>query len=256
MALATDLRAALFTYLIVHGDDNLILAQRLGEWSSRAPDLEDDIALTNIGLDHLGQARALLAYAGEVEGAGRDEDLLAFRRSEREYRNALLVEQPNGDYAQTMARQLFFDAYQLSLWEALSVSTDATLAGIASKALKEARYHYRHSGTWVVRLGDGTDESHRRMQAGVDAMWRFVGELFTRTAETEPLVASGIGFDPTPWKSDWDERITAVLAQATLSVPNEPFVRTGGREGLHTEHLGHLLSDLQYMQRTYPGLKW
>lgn len=246
----------LFSYLLAHADDNLILAQRLGEWSSRAPDLEQDIALTNIALDHLGQARALLTYAGQVEGAGRDEDMLAMLRSEREFRNALLVEQPNGDFAQTMTRQLFFDAYQLSLWEALSTSEDETLAGIAQKALKETRYHYRHSGTWVIRLGDGTEESRRRMQAGVDALWRFTGELFHLGDGYAALVDEGVAVDPAGWKAAWDERVAALLAEATLAVPDDPFQRTGGRAGLHTEHLGYILAELQYLPRAFPDAEW
>ena len=251
-----DRRDALFSYVLSHGDDNLVLAQRLGEWTSRGPELEEDIALTNFALDHLGQARALLTYAGEVEGEGRDEDALAYHRDERSFTNALLVEQPNGDFAQSMARQLFFDTYQLSLWDALSTSADAALAGIAAKALKEARYHYRHSGTWVVRLGDGTEESRRRMQAGIDALWRFTGELFELPDSHRPLVEEGVAVDPAAWKPTWEARISAILDQATLSMPGDPFQRGGGRGGFHTEHLGHLLTELQYLQRAYPGLHW
>lgn len=249
-------RDALFTYVLGHGDDNLILAQRLGEWTSLGPDLEEDIALTNIALDHMGQARALLTYAGEVEGAGRDEDALAYLRSEREFRNVLLVEQPNGDFAQTMARQLFFDAYQLSLWEALSSSADDTLAGIARKALKEARYHYRHSGAWVIRLGDGTEESHHRMQAGINALWRFTGELFDIWDDHAGLVEQGTVVDPAQWQAAWHERVATILTRATLAVPSDPFQRSGGRAGLHSEHLGHMLAELQYLPRAIPGAEW
>ncbi len=243
-------------YVLRHADDNLVLAQRLGEWISNAPELEEDIALANTAIDHLGQARALLTHTAALEGKGRDEDDLAMNRTEREFTNLLVVEQPNGDFGQTMARQLFFDAYQLSLWDALQRSTDDTLAGIAAKALKEARYHFRHSSTWVVRLGDGTDESHERMQAGVDAMWRFTGEMVATDAVDAAMVERGIGVDPSSLRDVWDERIAAVLAEATLERPDDPYQRMGGRSGFHTEHLGHLLGEMQWMQRTYPGLEW
>lgn len=243
-------------YLLRHADDNLVLAQRLGEWIARAPELEEDIALANIGLDHLGVARALYKHAAEQEGAGRTEDDLAFLRSEREYLNLLLVEQPNGDFAHTMARQLFVDVYQLGLWQALQTSADPVLAGIAAKALKEARYHVQHSTTWVVRLGDGTDESHRRMQEAVDALWRFTGELFVVDAVDAAMMEAGVGADASLLREEWDGRVQSVFAEAGLSRPEDPYQRSGGRAGFHTEHLGHLLGDLQWMQRTYPGLEW
>ncbi len=246
----------LFLYLVRHADDNLILAQRLSQWVSWAPELEEDIALANLALDFLGVARALYTYAGEVEGRGRTEDDLAMLRTEREFTNVLLVEQPNGDFAHTMARQLFFDAYQLGLWEALSSSADATLGGIAAKALKEARYHFRHSSTWVIRLGDGTEESHRRMQAGIDALWRFVGELFVGDDVEAAMVEAGVGVDPSTLQEAWEERVSDVVSQATLSVPDDPFQRMGGRVGFHSEHLGHLLAEMQWMQRAYPGMEW
>lgn len=243
--------SSLFTLLLRLGDDNLVLAQRISEWVSRAPELEEDIAIANLALDHLGVARALLARAAEVEGAGRTEDDLAFLRTEREFLNVLLVEQPNGDFAETMARQLFVDAFQLSLWDRLASAADEPLAGIAAKALKEASYHLRHSSTWVVRLGDGTEESHRRMQAGIDHLWRFTGELF----EFDGIDASaGVALDGID--SEWDRRIDGVLAAATLRRPDTPMHRGGGRSGFHTEHLGHLLAEMQWMQRTYPGLEW
>lgn len=245
-----------FAYVTRLGDDNLVLAQRLGEWISHGPELEEDIALANVAIDLLGQARALLRHAGAVEGAGRSEDDLAMLRTEREFTNLLIVEQPNGDFAQTMARQLFVDAFHLGLWDALQSSTDETLAGIAAKAVKEARYHLRHSSSWVVRLGDGTEESHDRMQRGIDAMWRFTGEMFLADDLDSAVVAAGIGIDPASLRGQWEGRIRAVLAEATLPVPEDPYQRTGGRSGFHTEHLGHLLGELQWMQRTYPGLEW
>jgi len=231
-----------FTMLLGHADDNMVLAQRLGDWISRAPELEEDVALGNIALDHLGVARALYTLAGAVEGLGRDEDELAMFRSEREYLNLLLVEQPNGDFAHTMVRQLLFDCYQLHLWEHLSGSADLELAGIAGRALKEAGYHFRHSSGWVVRLGDGTEESSRRAQAAVDALWQFTDEMFQD--------------DTAAFRLGWERAVMAVLAEGGLTVPADQYQRSGGRAGLHTEHLGFLLAEMQWMQRSYPGLSW
>jgi ring-1,2-phenylacetyl-CoA epoxidase subunit PaaC len=229
-------------YALRLGDDALVLSHRLAEWSSRAPALEEDIALTNIGLDLLGQARALLTYAGEVEGAGRSEDDLAYLRPEGEFTNCQLVEQPNGDFAVTMARQLFFSAYQLELYRRLTRSADPTLAAVAAKAVKEVAYHVDHAAGWVVRLGDGTDESHRRMQAGVERMWPFTHELFEG--------------DEAVLKPAWDERIAAVLAEATLERPADGWRPGGGRRGVHSEHLGFLLAEMQYLHRSHPGATW
>jgi ring-1,2-phenylacetyl-CoA epoxidase subunit PaaC len=245
-----------FAYLLRLGDDNLILAQRLGEWISRGPDLEEDIALGNIGLDHLGVARNLLNHAGEIEGRGRTEDDLAMLRAEREFHNLILCEQPNGDFAHTMARQLFVDAWQVPLWEALSSSTDQQLAGIAQKAVKEARYHLRHSTTWVIRLGAGTDESHQRMQAAVDRLWRYTGEMFAADSVDEDVAAAGIGVEPASLTSGWEATIDSVLTEATLTRPDDDYVRSGGRQGFHSEHLGHLLGEMQWMARTYAGMQW
>ncbi len=246
----------LASYVLRHGDDSLIMAQRLSEWISRGPELEEDLALANVALDHLGVAQYLLRYAGEVDGSGHTDDELAFLRSERGYTNLLLVEQPNGDFGQTMAKALFFDTYRLLLWEALQASADDTLAGIAAKAVKEARYHLRHSRSWVVRLGDGTAESHRRMQAGVDLMWRFTAEAFELDDLDRELIEKGIGVDVGALRPEWDRQVDAVLGEATLVRPTDPYRRSGGRSGFHTEHLGHLLSEMQWMQRTYPGLEW
>lgn len=245
-----------FAYVLRLGDDNLILAQRLGEWISRGPNLEEDIALGNIALDHLGVARNLLTHAGLVEGKGRDEDDLAMGRTEREIFNLILCEQPNGDFAQTMARQLFFDAWQVPLWEVLSTSADGQLAGIAQKAVKEARYHLRHSSTWVIRLGDGTEESHRRMQAAVDKLWRYTGEMLLADEIDRAMAADGVGVDPSHLRSAWDTTVSSVLTEATLTRPEEDYVRAGGRQGFHSEHLGHLLGEMQWMQRTYPEMSW
>lgn len=225
------------TAALNHGDDNLVIAQRLAEWVSRGPDLETDIALGNIALDHLGVARALLGNVDE----GRTEDELAMLRPEREFTNLLICEQPNGDFAQTIARQFLFDAYQLGLWEKLSRDRDETVAGVAAKALLEARYHFRFSSSWVVRLGDGTHESRQRMEAGLNHMWRFVDEMFDEHPDLRP---------------EWDRRVADVLAEATLSPPKDSFQRSGGRNGFHTEHLGHLLAEMQWVARAYPGAAW
>jgi ring-1,2-phenylacetyl-CoA epoxidase subunit PaaC len=225
------------TTALNHGDDNLVIAQRLSEWVSRGPDLETDIALGNIALDHLGVARALLGNADE----SRTEDELAMLRSERGFTNLLICEQPNGDFAQTIARQLLFDAYQLGLWEKLSGSRDELLAGVAAKALLEARYHFRFSSSWVIRLGDGTHESRQRMEAGLSHMWRFVDEMFEEHPDLRP---------------GWDRQVADVLAEATLRRPEDSFQRGGGRNGFHTEHLGHLLAEMQWVARAYPGAAW
>jgi ring-1,2-phenylacetyl-CoA epoxidase subunit PaaC len=217
------------------------MAQRLSGWVASAPDLETDIALANIALDHLGVARALLAHAGEIEGRGRSEDDLAMLRSEREFTNLLLCELPNGDFAHTITRQFLFDAYQLCLWEHLSNHSHATLAGVAAKAVMEARYHFRFSSSWVVRLGDGTDESHRRMEAAIEDIWRFVDEMF----DDDPNL-----------RAAWSLLIDPVLAEATLEKPSQAHQRRGGRQGLHTEHLGHMLAEMQSMARSYPGAAW
>lgn len=224
--------------VVSNADDNMVLAQRLGEWISNAPDLELDIALGNIALDHLGVARALYSRAGEIEGRGRSEDDFAMRRPEREFLNLLLVEQPNGDFAHTIVRQFFFDVYQRLLWEDLAGSDDETLAGVAAKARKEAAYHHEFSSTWVIRLGGGTEESHDRTQRAVGSLWRFTSELSSRYAD------------------DWRRDVDAVFSEAGLAVPDDPYQRAGGRDGYHTEHLGHLLAEMQWMDRAHPGMEW
>lgn len=221
--------------LVAHADDNMVLAQRLGEWISYAPELEIDIALGNLALDHLGVARALYTHGADLEGTGRTEDDFAMRRTERDYMNLLLVEQPNGDFAQTVVRQVFFDVYQRELWADLSKSDDEQLAGIATRAAKENSYHLEFSTSWLKRLGDGTEESHQRAQRAVDQLWRFIDEL------------SG---------AVWQTTVENLLAEAELQVPDDPYRRSGGRDGYHTEHLGHLLAEMQWMHRTYPGLEW
>jgi ring-1,2-phenylacetyl-CoA epoxidase subunit PaaC len=223
------------------GDDALICSQRLCEWSAKSPAIEEDIALANIALDLLGQARVLLTYAGTADGTGRSEDDLAFLRNERDWVNCLLVEQPNGDFAATMARQLFFSAYQLVTYRHLLGSPDAMLAAVAGKAVKEVAYHLDHASGWVVRLGDGTDESHRRMQAGLDAMWPYTFELFEDDRALQP---------------EWEALVLPVIAEATLAVPSTTWQPSGGRSGRHSEHFGFLLAEMQHLHRSHPGATW
>lgn len=248
--------SALFDYLLRLGDNALILGQRLGEWCGHGPILEQDIALSNMALDHLGQARYLLTLAGKREGAGRDEDQLAFLRDGWDFRNFLLVEQPNGDFAQTIARSFFYDAYNALNFERLCESADRDLADIAKKAIKEVRYHYKYSSEWMLRLGDGTDESHRRMQEAVDKLWRYTGEMFTENETDRQLITAGIAPELGSMKAGWDEMVGGVMQEAGLSFDTGAYMQTGGKEGVHTEHLGHILTDLQFMQRAYPNSQW
>jgi ring-1,2-phenylacetyl-CoA epoxidase subunit PaaC len=237
-----------FDFTLRLGDDALVAAQRLAEWTTRAPEMEEDIALANIALDQLGAARLLLSYAGELEGAGRDEDALAYLRDDREFRNALLVELPNGDFAVTMAKLLFLSAYQLPLYTALAGCADERLAAIGAKARKESAYHLDHSALWVRRLGDGTEESHRRMQAAVEQVWPYVHELFA----ADPAAP----VDPATLRPAFDDTVTAVLAEATVTRPEGGWAPAGGRDGVHTEHLGYLLAEMQVLHRAHPGARW
>ena len=250
----------LFQYLLRLGDSPLVLAQQLGAWIGHGPVLEEDIAQANVGLDLLGQARLWLGYAGEVEAryalAGRDEDQLAFLRDSAGFRNLLLVEQPNGSFADTIARQFLFDAWHVLLLAALADSSDARIAGIAAKAAKEARYHVERSSDWVIRLGDGTDESHARMQAAIDAVWTYTGEMFTPDATELELIGAGVAADVRLLAEPWRRGVDAVLAEATLTAPQDAFMQQGGKRGVHTEHLGHLLAEMQVLQRSYPGAHW
>ena len=253
-----------FQYLLRLGDSPLILAQRLGEWVGKGPALEEDIALTNVGLDLIGQARLWLTYAGEVEarfsGRGRTEDELAFRRDGGDFRNLLICEQPNGNYADTIARQFLFDSWHLLALNALACSRDSRIAEIAAKGAKEAAYHIERSGDWVIRLGDGTDLSHARMQAAIDALWTYTGEMFATDAIERGLIAAGIAADAGALQAPWRRHVETVLAEATLTVPPETFMQgsggRGGRQGVHTEHLGHLLAEMQFLQRAYPDAQW
>lgn len=245
-----------FTYLLRLGDNVLILAQRLSAWCGKGPVFEEDLALTNTTLDLLGQARLWLTYAGEVEGKGRDEDALAFLRDAHEFRNLLLVEQPNGDYAATLIRQFYFDAWHNLLLQQLTTSADGRIAEIAAQARTEVTYHIRRSSDLVVRLGDGTEESHRRMQTAVNDLWTFTGEMFTADAVDELLVTQGVACDPAQLHEPWLKHVNEVLQGATLTLPSDTWMQTGGKQGRHTEHLGYLLAEMQFLQRTYPGAKW
>jgi ring-1,2-phenylacetyl-CoA epoxidase subunit PaaC len=243
-------------YLLRLGDDALVLGQRLSEWCGHAPSVEVDLSLANMALDLIGQATHFLGRAGEVEGQGRDGDVLAFRRDVLDFTNCWLVEQPNGDFAQTMARQLLFSTWQQMLFERLTGSSDEFIASVAAKAVKEVAYHQELAAEWVVRLGDGTEESRRRMAAGLDWMWRFVPELFETDEVATRAAACGIGTDVTAFRDDYDRRIRAVLAEATLEPPPDQRPVLGGRRGHHSEHLGHLLAVMQFLPRTYPDAKW
>ncbi|MFZ9027719.1 MAG: 1,2-phenylacetyl-CoA epoxidase subunit PaaC [Crocinitomicaceae bacterium] len=247
---------SLFEYVLRLGDDSLILGQRLSEWCGHGPVLEEDIATTNIALDLIGQATTLLEYAAELEGKDRSADDIAFLRIDREYKNLLLVEQENGDFGKTMMRQLFFDAYRKLLFEKLVNSSDEHLAAIAEKSLKETKYHLKHSSEWVIRLGDGTEESHERVQDSLNELWRYTGELFFENEVDEELKASGVIPDLSDLKDNWNELVKSVLAEATLTIPDNNWQFDGGRVGKHSEHLGHLLSVMQYMQRAYPNMEW
>jgi len=247
---------ALFRYVLALGDDALILGQRLSEWCSAGPFLEEDLALANVALDYLGRARMFFEYAARVEGGGRTEDDLAFGRTVREYHNHLLYELPRGDFAFTMARQLVVDLYNVEYLSALSNSRDETLAAIAARCLKESQYHLRRSREWVVRLGDGTDESHSRVQKAFDELWGYTHELFKPDKNEQALTEIGVAVDCCEIREKWNRQFDAILAEATLERPDDGWAIDGGRKGIHTEAFCSLLAELQYMQRAYPGLEW
>jgi ring-1,2-phenylacetyl-CoA epoxidase subunit PaaC len=246
----------LVLYTLRRADDALIFGHRLSEWCGLAPMLEEDMALANMGLDLLGQARELYSYAAKVEGRGNDEDTFAYLRDVRQYRNLLLVEQPNGDFASTMVRQFFYAGFADLFWRAMMQSSDATLAAIAAKSEKESAYHLRHSSEWMVRLGDGTEESHRRAQGAIDDLWAFTGEMFEVDDSERGLIEVGIAVDPASLRPRWLKTVADIVGEATLTLPKGDWMQQGGRSGRHSEHLGHLLSELQSMQRTFPGATW
>ncbi len=247
---------ATVTYTLRLADDALIAAQRMGEWIAGAPQLEEDVAMGNLALDLLGQARSLLSYAGTLEGAGRDDDALAYFRDERDFYNAQLFERPNGDFGQTIARLLVAAAYQFELYSRLQHSADETLAAVAAKAVKEVDYHRDHATQWTLRLGDGTEESSRRMQQGLDEVWPYVDELFETDDVVLSLAEAGIAVDPSTLREPVMAYVDSVLVEATLDRP-EPVVRfSGGRRGIHTEAMGYLLAEMQYLARSHPGAQW
>lgn len=253
-------------YLLRLADNPLLLGQRLGEWCGHGPALEEDLALTNVALDLIGQARLLLAYAGRLEGEGRDEDALAFRRDAGEFRNFTMLELPNagpnaggaaeGDYGVTIVRNFLFSSFQVLQWEALGSSVDAELAAIAVKSLKEARYHLHHAAEWTIRLGDGTAESHARMERVLAGLWPYTAEFFTPDAVDRAMAVAGIGVDPSVLAAPWREGVLKVLGEATLAEPPASKVRSTGKFGVHSEHLGYVLAEMQFLQRAYPGGQW
>ncbi|WP_027834019.1 1,2-phenylacetyl-CoA epoxidase subunit PaaC [Maritalea myrionectae] len=248
--------APLFNALLELADDHLILGHRVSEWCGHAPLLEEDLAMPNMALDMIGAARSLYTYAGEIEGEGRDEDQLAYLRYDRDYKNCLLVERPNEDFAHTMLKQLYFAAFMHPYWEAALQSSDETVRGIAGKSVKEVAYHIRHAGEWVVRLGDGTEESAQRMQAAVTELHPYVEELFHMSADAQAAADTGALPDREAMRTQWTNTISNVFDQAKLTMPEVEYPQLGGRTGHHGEEMGHLLSDLQYMQRAYPNMSW
>jgi len=245
-----------FPYLLRLADDRLVLGHRLSEWCGHGPILEEDIALANVSLDLIGEATLLLKLAAEAEGRGRNEDALAYFRDSADYRNALMVELPKGDFGFTIVRQLFFSVYSLLQMDALTRTSHTDLAGIAAKAVKESRYHVRHSAQWVVTLGDGTEESHTRAQRAVDELWRYTGELFMPDAVDREVSEAGLGVNPETLAERWSEEVGKTLERATLTIPKVGYMQRGGRDGKHTEHLGHMLAEMQIVARSHPGASW
>ena len=249
-------KASLYKYVLALGDDALILGQRLSQWAYKGPFLEEDIALSNISLDMFGRANLLLEYAATLKGNGTTSDELAFKRNEREFSNHIICEQPNGNFADTMVRQFFLDAFYKLFLQKLTKSKDEQLSAIAQKSIKETTYHLRHSSKWIIRLGDGTVESHAKVQSAIDNLWMFTNELFEMNEIDNEMLEQKMGVDCSKLKIEWDKIINEVLSEATLNRPEDANMPTGGRQGIHTEHLGHLLSDMQYLQRAYPDATW
>jgi len=246
----------LINYVLHLADNALILGHRNSEWCGHGPVLEQDIAITNISLDLIGQARNFYQYSAVLKGGNFNEDSFAFFRDSADFKNCLLVELPKGDWAQTILRQFFFSVYQYLLFEKLKESKDDQIAAIAVKSLKEINYHLRWSSEWVIRLGDGTEESHDRMMKAIDELWRYTGEMFEVAGYELQVAIDGIGVDVSKLKEAWFNKVKAVFSEATLNIPEKTFMQTGGKEGKHTEHLGYILTELQYMQRAYPGCEW
>ena len=246
----------LIQYIYGIADNSLILGQRLGELCGHGPSLETDIAMTNISLDLLGQVRSYYQYAAKLQGGDANEDTIAFLRLEREYKNVLLVEQPNTDFAYSITRQFLFDIFHLALLEELQNSKDETLSAIAKKSIKEVLYHTRFSSDWIRRLGDGTEESHKRIQTAINDLWIFTDELFHQTAADKAIVANGIGVDVTLLKANYFNKVNTILEEATLQMPTIEYFQKGGKQGIHSEHMGYILTEMQYMQRAYPNMNW
>ncbi len=249
-------RDQLFQYCLRLGDSSLVIGHRLSEWCGHGPILEEDIAMTNISLDLIGQARIMLTYAGQVEGKNRSEDDLAYLRDSMDFRNLMITEQPNGDFGKTMMRQFFFSTYCYFLYQQLTKSKDATIAAFAEKSLKEVTYHVRHTSEWIIRLGDGTEESHERVQEAADELWMYTGEMFTADEVDELMLKSGIGADLDKVKQEWANLVNDIFKKATLKVPSGSYMITGSKKGKHTEHLGFLLAEMQFLPRAYPGASW
>ena len=251
-----NLNEAKLQFVTSQGDDALILSHRVTEWCGHGPELEEDIALSNIGLDLLGQAQSLLNYAGELEGKGRNADDMAYKRIEREFKNLLLVEQPNGNYADTIAKHFFYDVYHYFLLLDLKNSSDEFLRGFAEKSIKEVAYHLRHTSQWVIRFGDGTEESHEKIQTAIDQIWKYTGEMFMKDETSDFLEKEGVIPNIDALKAKWEGKVREVLNEATLKYPETTFMAKGGRDGIHSENLGYMLTDMQYLVRTYPDAKW
>ena len=250
-------KEALANYLLWIGDNNLIMGQRLSEWCGHGPFLEQDIALTNLALDHIGQTQLIFDYAAELRGKNETHDDLAFMRDEIHFKNSILVELPNGDFAETIAKIFFFSAFQEVLYKELANSTDERVSQIAKKSIKEVRYHFEHSSNWVLRLGDGTEESHKRMQNAIDKLWNYGYSLVKEVVETDTIVEKDkTGISPSNLEDQWLKAVSPIIKEATLEQPNEFWIQHGGKNGKHSEHLGHLLSEMQYLQRAYPGNEW
>lgn len=252
----TPPREALAEFVLALGDDSLVFGQRLSEWCGKAPFLEEDIAIANVALDYLGRAEKFYRYVSELEGGRRGVDEIAFLRDSREYRNLLIFELPAGDFARTMARQLMVDVFHQPYFNRLSRSADERIAAIAAEAVKESRYHLKRSREWVLRLGGGTRESHGRIQRALDALWGYGPEMFEMNRREKALLKSGVSVDRSAMKAKWQASMTDLLVRATLKVPEQEWSIAGGRNGVHTEHHGYLLAEMQYMQRAYPGLQW
>lgn len=249
-------KEALINYCLRLGDSSLILGQRMSEWCSNGPILEEDIAMTNIALDLIGQSRTMLTYAGDIEGKGRNEDDLAYRREEREFYNTLLSERPNGHFGDTVVRNFLHSAFFYHLFQALVTSKDEMISAHAAKSIKEVTYHLRHSSEWLVRLGDGTEESHNKVQTSLNDLWEFTGDLFEMNEVDEILIKEGITIDLTDVKKEWDKTINQVIERATLKKPEECYMQSGRLDAMHSEYLGHLIAEMQFLQRAYPTAQW